>query len=219
MRRYRDADNVMYVGGQVPPTYLMEPRNMKPLMKFELFGHYLTVDDLGGGYGTEFATLSLREIKDKSKGQVGRRVMLNPATTRTQLIDLAFGLLDVADQMQPRATYAMSDTVHSGMSEPTPSNATFHKLAEEAREPDIDGRRRDTSARFQRLRQRMPELQLAQRVLERCSDEVALTLASLLVMVDQTGDLPLRAGVQLMPSEEAMAAMAEAAKAGDKPKH
>lgn len=194
---------------------------MKHLLKFELFDHYLTVDELTG-YGTEYATLSLREIKDKAKGLPGRRVKLNPATTRTQLIELAFGLLDVADQMQPKATYATSDTVHSGMAEPTPANATFHKLAEEAREPDIDGRRRDTSARFQRLRQRMPELQLAQRVFERCSDEVALTLASLLVMVDQTGDLPLRAGMQVMPSPEAMQAMASAvagAEAGDKTKH
>lgn len=194
---------------------------MKHLLKFELFGHYLTVDELTG-YGTEYATLSLREIKDKAKGLPGRRVKLNPATTRTQLIELAFGLLDVADQMQPKATYAMSDTVHSGMSEPTPSNATFHKLAEEAREPDIDGRRRDNSMRFQRLRERMPELQLAQRVLERCSDEVALTLASLLVMVDQTGDLPLRVGMQVMPSPEAMAAMTTAVAgvdAGDKTKH
>ena len=194
---------------------------MKHLLKFELFGHYLTVDELTG-YGAEYATLSLREIKDKAKGLPGRRVKLNPATTRTQLIELAFGLLDVADQMQPKATYATSDTVHSGMAEPTPANATFHKLAEEAREPDIDGRRRDTSARFQRLRQRMPELQLAQRVFERCSDEVALTLASLLVMVDQTGDLPLRAGMQFMPSPEAMQAMASAvagAEAGDKTKH
>jgi hypothetical protein len=194
---------------------------MKHLLKFELFDHYLTVDELTG-YGTEYATLSLREIKDKAKGLPGRRVKLNPATTRTQLIELAFGLLDVADQMQPKATYATSDTVHSGMAEPTPANATFHKLAEEAREPDIDGRRRDTSARFQRLRQRMPELQLAQRVFERCSDEVALTLASLLVMVDQTGDLPLRAGMQFMPSPEAMQAMVSAvagAEAGDKTKH
>lgn len=192
----------------------------KPLLKVELFGHYLTVDDLSG-YGTEYATLSLREIKNKAKGQPGRRIKLDQAT-RTKLIELAFGLLDVADQMQPKATYATSDTVHSGMAEPSPANATFHKLAEEAREPDIDGRRRDTSARWLRLQQRMPELQLAQRVLERCSDDVALTLASLLVMVDQTGDLPLRAGMQVMPSPEAMQEMLGAVagvEAGDKTKH
>ena len=185
----------------------------KPLLKAELFGHYLTVDDLGG-YGTEYATLSLREIKNKLKGQPGRRVMLDQAT-RTKLIELAFGLLDVADQMQPKATYATSDTVHSGMAEPTPANGTFHKLAAEARGEDIDGRRRDAALRFQRLRKRMPELQLAQRVLERCSDEVAITLASLLLMVDQTGDLPLRAGMQVMPSPEAMSALASAVAGGD----
>jgi hypothetical protein len=193
--------------------------NTKPLLKFEIFGHYLTVDDLTG-YGSEFATVSLREIKNKPKAQPGSRVMLNPATSRTQLIELAFGLLDVADQMQPKATFATSDTVHSGAAEPTPLNSTFCKLAQDSPQPDIDRRRRDVSARFHRLRQRMPELQLAQRVLERCSDEVAMTLASLLFMADQTGDLPLRAGMQVAPSPEVMAAMPSStadSEPGDKP--
>lgn len=194
----------------------------KTVMKIPFMGYWLTIDRLAG-YGTEYADMSLRENNDK--GQPGKRIKANFGVKRAEVIAMAFNLLDVADMMQPDSTYATSDSVHSSKGESIPVHAGFNQLRREVRPPDIDevdGRKRDVAERFERLRQRMPELQLAQRVFERCSDEVALTLASLLVMVDQTGDLPLRAGMQFMPSPEAMQAMASAvagAEAGDKTKH
>lgn len=194
----------------------------KTVMKVPFMGYWLTVDRLAG-YGTEYADMSLRE--SNGKGQPGRRVKAKFGVKRAEVIAMAFNLLDVAEMMQPDSTYATSDSVHSSKGESIPIHAGFNQLRREVRQPNIDevdGRKRDVAVRFERMRQRMPVLQLAQRVLERCEEDVAQTLSALLVMVDETGDLPLRAVMQVTPSPEAMVAMSTAvacAETGDKTKH
>lgn len=181
----------------------------KPVMKTRFLGkqhqgQWLTVDRLYGS-GAEYADLSFRDCNEK--GQPGKRIVVEFGVTRTEVIQAAFGLLDVADVMQPESTYAHSESVHSGLSEPRPDSLSFLEL-------NLAERKRDVVKNHQRLRERMPTLQLAQRVLERCNDEVAATLCALLVTADQTGDLPLRAETVVRPPPEIVEAM-RAAMAAD----
>ena len=174
----------------------------KSVMKIPFMGLWLTVDQLAG-YGTEYANMSLRESNDK--GLPGKRIRANFGVRRSEVIAMAFRLLDVADMMQPDSTYATSDSVHSSKGESVPAHDGFNTLRREVRPVDIDeidGRKRDVAERFERLRRRLPTLQLAQRVLERCDDDVAQTLTALLMMADQAGDLPLRAELQVVPAAE-----------------
>lgn len=187
----------------------------KPVMKVPFMGYWLTVDRIGG-YGSEHADLALRE--STPKGVPGKRIKANFGVKRADLIAMAFNLLDVADAMQPDSTYATSDSVHSGKGESIPCNAGFNQLRREVRPLDIDevdGRKRDVAERFERLRKRMPSLQLAQRVLERCNDDVAQTISCLLILADQSGDLPVRVGMDMAPSPEAMESMAVMMQASD----
>lgn len=187
----------------------------KPVMKVPFMGYWLTVDRIGG-YGSEHADLALRESTEK--GAPGKRVKALFGAKRADLIGMAFNLLDVADAMQPDSTYATSDSVHSGKGESIPAHAGFNQLRKDVRPLDIDevdGRKRDVAERFEKLRKRMPTLQLAQRVSERCNDDVAQTIACLLIMADQTGDLPVRVGMGMAPSPEAMEAMAEMMESAD----
>ncbi|TAL87331.1 MAG: hypothetical protein EPN74_02085 [Rhodanobacter sp.] len=162
----------------------------KFLMKTPFFGYWLTVDELHG-YGTERATLSLRERN--RHGQPGKRVGADFGMKRAAVIATAFELLDIADKMLPSTTFATSDTEFCTSAEPIPCNDTF--LAMEQEETNVQARCQRAVNAFSNLRRRLPTLQRLQRLLEQCDDDIAATMDVMLLMLEQTGDLPFRASV------------------------
>lgn len=165
-----------------------------------LFGHVLTTEGVSG-VGCEHATVGLRALGED--GAPGTCVMVEHGLSRSDVIALAFGLLDIADQMQPLATYSTSSAVAGALTEFAPGNETFTRLVAEhaAASSSVAERRLDTAQRYRLLKERMPTLQLCQRVLERASKDVADTLYAMLSMADQCGNLPFRAGMSVAPSE------------------
>lgn len=148
----------------------------KCLMKTPFFGYWLTVDELHG-YGTERATLSLRERN--RHGQPGKRVGADFGMKRAAVIATAFELLDIADKMLPSTTFATSDTVFSARAEPLPRNETFMAM--------------------ERLEQENTQVKVRRRrLLEQCHDDIAATMDVMLLMLEQTGDLPFRASVGMV---------------------
>lgn len=164
----------------------------KCLMKTPFFGYWLTVDQLHG-YGTEYASLSLRE--SARSGRPGKRVGVRYAMKRAEVIDCAFELLDIADKMLPSTTFSTSDAVFCNSAEPRPRNETFSAV--EQKNAQVQARRRHAVNAFSKLRRRLPMLQRLQRVLEQCDDNLAATLDATLLIAEQTGDLPFHAHVEV----------------------
>lgn len=160
----------------------------KNLPPKRFFDFWLTVDDVSG-HGSEYAILSLRG--STPRGRPGKRLAMK-GMTRGEVVEIAFQLLDLADQMQPKTTYATSESV-STEQEPLPHSDAFFSALDATTEM---ARRRDVAERYRRLKSRMPLLQLAQRVLERCDDEIADTLHATLLGVAQTGTLPFSAFIE-----------------------
>lgn len=153
-----------------------------------LDGHVLCIEGFPG-YGSEMAILSLRSFKEN--GKTGSRVHVGNVD-RATLIGFAFGLLDVAEKMQPRTTYQQSSCVGTAGQEPTPRHTDFWADKDPEEPGDIQQRRQSTHDRFCKLRKRLPTLQLAQRVLEACDTEVAHTVHYLLTIAEQGEALPFR---------------------------
>lgn len=177
-------------------------------MKTPLFGLWLTVERLAG-FGGERVDVSLREPNEK--GQPGKRIKAQYGMNRAMVIAAAFALLDVADQMLADSTFATSDALPCNKGESQPLNSTFQKLRAEAaaRAAGINPSERaaDMAVKFERLRGRLPTLQLAQRVLENCGDDVHQSLAALLMLADNTNALPFSAGVEIVPAGSSLHAM------------
>lgn len=130
------------------------------------------------GHGNARASLSVRRVSPA--GQPGRAVACSSQVSRNDLIGFACGLLAVAEQMIDPKAFTSTDS----FDEPHQAEA-------------LRKRSTDATKRYFRLQDRLPLLQLSQRVLERCSDEVANTLLALLANADATGVLPVKADVRV----------------------
>lgn len=124
------------------------------------------------GHGASRATLTLRLD--------GTRVATENVT-REGLVAFALGLLDLSEQMVDDRAYLTSDTVRDGRGA-------------------VSTRHGDGLKRFYRLQDRLPILQLAQRVVETADDGTANTLLTLLANVEATGQLPIRVQVDYKPA-------------------
>jgi hypothetical protein len=119
------------------------------------------------GHGLARATVALRLD--------GQRVATDNLT-REQLTGFALQLMELADELVDDRAYATSDSVKDGRGV-------------------LSQRHGDSLRRFYRLQDRLPILQLAQRVLESADDETATTLLTLLANVAATGEMPFRVDV------------------------
>jgi hypothetical protein len=98
--------------------------------------------------------------------------------TRDALVGFAIGLLDLSKQMIEDTAYGTSDSIRPGAD-------------------NVPTRYRDAVRRFYRIRDRLPILQLAQRVLETADDKTAYTLLTLLAQADATGALPINVAIDI----------------------
>lgn len=119
------------------------------------------------GHGLARATAALRID--------GQRIATEQLT-REHLVSFALQLLELADALVDDRAYVTSDTVKDGRGV-------------------LSQRHGDSLRRFYRLQDRLPILQLAQRVLESADDETANTLLTLLANVEATGHMPVRVEV------------------------
>lgn len=103
--------------------------------------------------------------------------------TREALIAFALELLALSSQMVEEGAYSTSDTVRRGVGA-------------------VSRRHADGVKRYYRIRDRMPVLQLAQRVLETSDDKTANTLLALLVHVEATGALPIKVNIDFKAAQE-----------------
>lgn len=103
--------------------------------------------------------------------------------TRDALVGFAIGLLDLCEQMVEDTAYGTSDSIRSGAG-------------------NVPTRHRDAVRRFYRIRDRLPILQLAQRVLETADDKTAYTLLTLLAQADATGALPINVAIDITAAPE-----------------
>lgn len=115
------------------------------------------------GHGASRANLSVSSPAGTATGQA----------TREQIVAFAIELLALSGQMIEEGAYGTSDFIRTG---------TGH----------VTGRHHDGLKRYYRIRDRLPILQLAQRVLEATDDATANTLLALLVNVEATGKMPIK---------------------------
>jgi hypothetical protein len=129
------------------------------------------------GHGAAEATI---EVQKASQGR-GNRPAVEGRVNRQNLTLFALELLDLAEQMVHQDAYASSTALAN--------NDVTRAL--------IDRRRKDATQRYFRIVDRLPILQLCQRVLERCDDTVAQTLLLLLGHAEANGTMPVTAKVHL----------------------
>ena len=148
----------------------------------DMGSHVVCVDRITG-IGRSLATVSVRQQVD---GQpLDRAVATTSTLDRDAITHFAMSLLDLADQMVHDRAYDSSSVL-----------AQRERLV-------MQRRAADSTKRYFKLIDRLPLLQLAQRVLERCTDDTAKTLTLLLCDAEATGTLPVRAKVGVETSASA----------------
>jgi hypothetical protein len=121
---------------------------------------------------------------------------IEAAATREGLISFALDLLNLTDQMIDDGAYSTTDTIRSGVGR-------------------VSSRYDDALKRFYRLSDRLPILQLAQRVLEKADDKTANTLLLLLAEAEATGAFPFKVAVDLKAGALADESMSQKREPGD----
>lgn len=119
------------------------------------------------GHGAARAALAMRLD--------GARVATE-SLTRETLFSFALELLDLCENMVDDRAYHTSDSMRDGKGA-------------------VSSRYEDGLRMHYRLRDRLPILQLAQRLLERADDETANTFLTLLASASTTGEIPIRVEV------------------------
>ncbi len=143
------------------------------------FGEYIFTVDSITGHGAAEATLAVRRAE---RGGVASRRIPSGTVSRPALTSFALELLDLAEQMIHPGAYRESAELEATSS---------HPIAQR--------RRREATQRYFRLVDRLPVLQLAQKVVETCDDHVIKTLLLLLAHADTHGTLPVNAKLELSP--------------------
>jgi len=154
--------------------------NQPPVLPSLSLGEVTIAVDSISGHGAAEATIEIRKIGATKRGN---RTTASGRVNRQSLTLFALQLLDLAEQMMHPDAYASSTAM---------ANSDVTRAM-------IDRRRKDSTQRYFRLIDRLPILQLSQRVLERCDDTVAQTLLLLLGHAEVSGTMPVSAKVQLSP--------------------
>jgi hypothetical protein len=149
-----------------------------PTLPTLAIGKYAVVLESISGHGAARATFTLKQMTPS--GRVSREWDAG-SVTRTDMTTFALNLLDIADQMMHDEAYSRSSALN-----PT----------EEAR-AILARRKKDATQRYFRITERLPILLMAQRVIERCNDDVAQSLLMLLGHAEARGVLPLKVALQV----------------------
>lgn len=152
-------------------TALPNPLGQPALPRLHLGTHLLTVDSITT-HGAARAMVSVRGHEDPDCPAA------SAALTRDALVAFALGILDLSEHLVEDGAYHTSDSVRDGQA-------------------TVSTRHRDGLRRYFRIRDRLPILQLAQRVLEKADDNTARKLLILLGHADATGQLPLEVNLDL----------------------
>jgi hypothetical protein len=153
---------------------------LSPKLPTLTIGKFAVALESISGHGAARAAFSLKQITPC--GKIGREWDAG-SVTRTEMTTFALNLLDIADQMMHDEAYSRSSALN-----PT--------ATEEAR-AILERRKKDATQRYFRITERLPILLLAQRVIERCNDEVAQSLLMLLGHAEARGVLPLKVALQV----------------------
>jgi hypothetical protein len=129
------------------------------------------------GHGASHATLTAR--KKQRSGSLGKCVASSETVPQQELVRFALELLALSEQMTHAGAFGASDLFQAD-----------HGHARRAH-------RECRTRRYFQITNRLPILQLAQRVLERCDDTTASTLLHLLANADATGKIPVRTRVEV----------------------
>lgn len=152
----------------------------KTFPEIQLGSTLLAIDAIAG-HGAESARFVTRRVG--ANGKAGRKSIIANAVPREQIAAYAIDLLELCELMVDGAAYTTTDAL------PQPGRARIGSI------------RADAVKRHARLRDRLPLLMLAQRVIERADDEVTSTLLALLANMEATGKTPIRAVVDFHASE------------------
>lgn len=180
------------------------------LMQHRIGGFWLVVEEHVGCV-PDAVLVSLRETA-KDARRPGSRMAFDLPVGRAQLLGLAYDLLDVVETMLPETAMTTSAVIAKAGALPCVRNKRFSDGARECQGPRSRAREDGFMAAFARIQGRMPVLQRAQRVLERCDDATADWIEDVLTAIERTGRPPLLAWHA--PPSEASAAEAPRAKPG-----
>lgn len=151
---------------------------MSPKLPTLKIGKFVVALESISGHGAARASFALKQSSPSGRSC---RDLDAGTVSRTDLTTFALNLLDIAEQMVHDEAYARSSAM----------NPTDEARAILAR------RKKDATQRYFRITDRLPILLLAQRVLERCNDEVAQSLLMLLGHAEARGVLPVKVALQL----------------------
>ncbi len=157
----------------------------KFLAKHPIRDRWFVVEELAG-FGPQNARVSIRI--SSAKGGPGARETVSFCVTRADLLKISFDVMDVALQMVPTTTFATSEAVGSADGEPRLRHSAF---VTDFQDPETIERRRRCVEGYRRLLARMPILQRAQRVLERCNTDTAEWLEDALTFMERQGIPPV----------------------------
>lgn len=163
----------------------------KFMLQHRIGGFWLVVEDYVDAMAPDAVLVSLRgDVKGARRP--GPRTAFENVVGRAQLFGLAYDLIDVAEVMLPETTLNTSAAIAKGGALPIPRNKRFADGAREHRGPRHRPHEDGVMAAFARIQGRMPVLQRAQRVLERCDDATADYVEDILIQIERAGStLPL----------------------------
>jgi hypothetical protein len=169
-------------------------------VEFSIGNLWLCVEGLQPN-SPHWAVLSLRETKTVGgKGnqleRPGPRLLLDPKK-RHEVIALAFDLLGVAQKMLPDVAFNNCRGQYARGGDEHPMSKAFSATREQ-----LEKTMKTNVQRWRNLHDRMHILQLAARVLENCSEDVAMTIGSLLFVAERQGMLPITAFLQTNFSDD-----------------
>ena len=172
------------------------------LLQHNVGGLWLVVEEFVG-IGDRAVLMSIRRrAAGRNTSRPGPRLCLDQSAGRAKLLALAYDLIAVADRMLPETTMVTSEVVATAGTLPAVHNRRFneegHRIAAGSR--DLH-RERDAATRWRVLERRLPALQRAQRVLERCDRETAEWLEDVLTVVERTGRPPVLPNVIPAPGK------------------
>ncbi len=170
------------------------------LLQHNVGGLWLVVEEFVG-IGDRAVLMSIRQRSTgRDTSRPGPRLCLDQSAGRAKLLTLAYDLIDVADRMLPETTMATSETVATTGTLPTVHNRRFNEEGRRITAGSRDLHRElDAATRWRVLERRLPTLQRAQRVLERCDRDTAEWLEDVLTVVERTGRPPVLPNVTPAP--------------------
>lgn len=160
-----------------------------PIMKHWIGGSWIVVEG-HEGFGPTGVFVSVRKNVPDGR-RPGARVSFAQNVGRAQILGLAFDLLDVADAMLPETALDTSAVVGTARKQPVPCNRRFVDGMRALDSASRRHREESVMVALSRLERRMPVLQRAQRVLERCDEDTAHWLEDVLTLVERTGEPPV----------------------------